>query len=55
MDFDFKIKLDGKRLIFRDYVNYLGILIDKSLNWSSGKIGHKSETLQIGDRDIERL
>ena len=34
IDFDFKIKLDGKRLIFREYVNYLGVLIDKNLNWS---------------------
>ena len=32
--FRFKIKLDGKRLIFKDYVNYLGVLIDKHLNWS---------------------
>ena len=32
--FQFKIKLDGKRLIFKDYVNYLGVLIDKHLNWS---------------------
>ena len=34
IDFDFKIKLDGKRSIFREYVNYLGVLIDKNLNWS---------------------
>ena len=34
IDFNFKIKLDGKRLIFREYVNYLGVLIDKNLNWS---------------------
>ena len=32
--YDFKIKLDGKCLIFQDYVNYLGVLIDKQLNWS---------------------
>ena len=37
IDFDFKIKLDGKRLIFREYVNYLGVLIDKNLNWSYQK------------------
>ena len=34
IDFDFKIKLHGKRSIFREYVNYLGVLIDKNLNWS---------------------
>ena len=32
--FDFKIKLDGKRLVFKDCVNYLGVLIDSQLNWS---------------------
>ena len=32
--FQFKIKLDGKRLIFKDYINYLGVLIDQPLNWS---------------------
>ena len=26
--FQFKIKLDGKRSIFKDYFNYLGVLID---------------------------
>ena len=34
IDFDFKIKLDGKRLIIREYVNYLVVLIHKNLNWS---------------------
>ena len=34
IDFDFKIKLHGKRSFFREYVNYLGVLIDKNLNWS---------------------
>lgn len=34
VNFDFKIKLDGKRLIFQEYVNYLGVLIDKQLSWS---------------------
>ena len=34
IDFNFKIKLDGKRLIFKEYVNYLGVLIDENLNWS---------------------
>ena len=32
--FQFKIKLDGNRLIFKDYINYLGVLIDQYLNWS---------------------
>ena len=32
--FDFKVKLDGKRLVFKDCVNYLGVLIDSQLNWS---------------------
>ena len=32
--FDFKVKLDGKRLVFQDCVNYLGSLIDSQLNWS---------------------
>ena len=32
--FQFKVKLDRKRLIFKDYVNYLGVYIDKHLNWS---------------------
>ena len=31
--FNFKIKLDGKRLVFQDCVNYLGVLIDSQLNW----------------------
>ena len=34
IEFKFKIKLDGKRLIFQNFVNYLGVLIDKNLNWS---------------------
>ena len=28
------VKLDGKRLIFKDYVIYIGVIIDKHLNWS---------------------
>ena len=33
--FGLKVKLDGKRLVFQDCVNYLGFLmIDNQLNWS---------------------
>ena len=32
---DFKVKLDGKRLVFQDCVNYLGVLIGSQLNWSN--------------------
>ena len=32
LNLDFKIKLSSKRLIFREYVNYLGVMIDKNLN-----------------------
>ena len=32
--FQFKIKLDGQRLIFQNCAKYLGVQIDKNLNWS---------------------
>ena len=32
--FNFKIKIDGKKLIPSKYVKYLGILIDQHLNWN---------------------
>ena len=31
--YDFKLKIDGKRLYPSKYVKYLGILIDSHLNW----------------------
>ena len=34
INYDFKIKIDGKKLIPSNYVKYLGILIDSNLNWS---------------------
>ena len=34
LDYDLKIKLNGKRLIPSKYVKYLGILIDCHLNWN---------------------
>ena len=34
LNYDLKIKLDGKRLYPSKYVKYLGILIDSQLNWS---------------------
>ena len=34
IDYDLKIKLDGKRLYPSKYVKYLGVLIDPHLNWS---------------------
>ena len=34
LNYDLKIKLDGKRLYPSKYVKYLGILIDDKLNWS---------------------
>ena len=34
LDYDLKIKLDGKRLYPSKFVKYLGILIDSQLNWS---------------------
>ena len=34
LNYDLRIKLDGKRLYPSKYVKYLGILIDSHLNWS---------------------
>ena len=34
IEYDLKIKLDGKRLYSSKYVKYLGILLDPHLNWS---------------------
>ena len=34
LDYDLKIKLDGKKIYPSKYVKYLGILIDPYLNWS---------------------
>ena len=34
LNYELKIKLDGKRLYPSQYVKYLGILIDSKLNWS---------------------
>ena len=34
LNYDLKIKLDGKRLYPSKYVKYLGILIDSQMNWS---------------------
>ena len=34
INYDVKLKLDGKRLYPSKYVKYLGILIDSQLNWS---------------------
>ena len=34
IDFDFRLKIDGKRLISNKYVKYLGVLIDEHLNWT---------------------
>ena len=34
INYDLKIKLQGKRLLPSNYVKYLGILIDPHLNWS---------------------
>ena len=34
LNYDLKIKIDGKKLIPSKYVKYLGILIDANLNWS---------------------
>ena len=33
INYDLKIKIDGKKLITSKYVKYLGILIDSHLNW----------------------
>ena len=33
LDFEFKIKLNGKKLFQTNSVKYLGIKIDKQLNW----------------------
>ena len=32
-DFEFRLKIDGKRLISSKYVKYLSVLIDEHLNW----------------------
>ena len=34
IDYDLKLKIDGKRLIPSKFVKYLGVLIDPHLNWS---------------------
>ena len=34
INYDFKIKIDGKKIIPSKYVKYLGVLIDSNLNWS---------------------
>ena len=34
IDFDFRLKIDGKRLISIKYLKYLGVLIDEHLNWT---------------------
>ena len=33
INYDLKIKIDGKRLIPSKYIKYLGIVIDEHLNW----------------------
>ena len=33
IDYDLKVKIDGKRLYQSDYVKYLGVLIDPHLKW----------------------
>ena len=33
INYDLKIKIDGKKLIPSEYAKYLGILIDQHLNW----------------------
>ena len=40
INYDLKIKINGKRLIPSEFVKYLGILIDSHLNWS-----HHSDSL----------
>ena len=35
LDFNMKIKLNGKRLYPTDSVRYLGVKIDSKLNWKS--------------------
>ena len=34
IDYDFKIKIDGKRLFSEKFVKYLGIYLDSQLNWA---------------------
>ena len=34
LNYDLKIKIDGKRLYPSKYVKYLGLFIDSHLNWS---------------------
>ena len=34
INYELKIKLDGKKIYPSKYVKYLGILIDEHLNWS---------------------
>ena len=45
--FQFKIKRDGKRLMFQDCVNYLGVLIDKNLSWSNHQEKNANNLRQI--------
>ena len=42
IDYDMKIKIDGKLLYPKDFVKYLGIHIDPHLNWS-----HHTEILSV--------
>ena len=35
INYDLKVKIDGKKLLPSEYVKYLGVLIDQHLNWSN--------------------
>ena len=39
VDFDLKIKVDGKRIVPSKFVKYLGIYIDNHLSWHQQEIG----------------
>ena len=54
ISYDLKIKLRGKRLVLNDHTKYLGILIDKYLNWNF-HIDRLAKTLSSTNGIIAKL
>ena len=45
VNYDLKIKIDGKRLIPSEYVKYLGLILDAHLNWKFHLLQNYQEQL----------
>ena len=55
LDFNMKIKLNGKRLYPTDSVRYLGIKIDSKLNWKSHVNAYKIKPSKCHARQSNRF